>query len=70
MKFVTKELITIIIFILYSADVRSTHEYRFVTGNPSTLTNSKEFNDNLHPAAIIEFSLTWVINNMNIYCLS
>jgi hypothetical protein len=58
MKFVTKELITIIISILCSADVRSTHEYRFVTGNPSTLTDWKEFKDNLHPAAIAEFPLT------------
>jgi len=59
MKFVTKELITIIIiFILYNVDVRSTHEYRFVTGNPNTLTDSKEFKDSLHPAAIAEFALT------------
>jgi hypothetical protein len=58
MKFVTKEMITSIIFILYSVEVRSIHEYRFVTGNPSTLNDSKEFKDNLHPAAIADFSLT------------
>ena len=70
MKFVTKELITIISFILYRFDVRSTHEYGFVTGNPSTLTDSKEFKDNLLPAAITEFSLASVIKNMNICWLS
>ena len=58
MKFFTKQLITFVISILYSVDVRSTHEYRFVTGNPSTLTDSKEFKDNLQPAAIVELSLT------------
>jgi hypothetical protein len=55
--FVTKELIAIVSFILCSVEVRSTHVYRFVTGNPSTLNVSKEFEVNLHHSATEEFSL-------------